>query len=147
MPCRILVTSLVLLCASCAGPTAEPPALATLDETDWLLSSWDSGDPAPDEPLITLTYTEGAFAGRSGCNSYTGPVETGETPGSIVIGPIISTRMACPEPRMQVESRYLKNLQAATKFGIAAGDLTLTYQDDTGQERTMLFAPRQDSRP
>ena len=147
MQCPSLVTSLVLLCASCAAPTSEPPALETLDGTQWLLRSWDSGDPAPDEPLVTLTYSEGNFAGRSGCNSYTGPVEAGEVPGSIVIGPIVSTRMACPELQMEVETRYLTNLRAATKFGIQAGGLALTYQDEAGQERTMLFAPRQDSRP
>ena len=91
---RIAMMSLVLLCFACASHTEEPPALETLDETQWSLRSWDEGDPAPAEPLITLTYTEGSFAGRSGCNSYTGPVEAGEEPGVIVIGPIISTRMA-----------------------------------------------------
>jgi len=120
MPCRILVMSLVLLCISCAGSVDEPPALET---------------------LVTLTYSEGNFAGRSGCNSYTGAVTAGEQPGDIVISPIISTRMACAEPYMQVESRYLTNLQAATKFGVRDGELTLTYQDEAGASRVMLFAP------
>lgn len=144
MPCRIVVLSLVLLCASCAGAIADPPALETLDGTDWLLRAWDRDDPAPAEPPVTLTYSEGGFAGRSGCNSYSGPVETGEIPGEIVIGPIVSTRMACPELQMQVESRYLTILQAATKFGVMDGDLTLTYQDETGASRVMLFSPRED---
>ena len=147
MPCRIVVLSLVLLCASCVAPTAEPPALETLEGTGWLLRAWDRDDPAPDEPLVTLTYSEGNFAGRSGCNSYSGPVEAGELPGEIVIGPIVSTRMACPEPQMQTETRYLKNLQAVTKYGIMVGDLALTYQDETGASRVMLLSPREDSRP
>jgi heat shock protein HslJ len=147
MPYRIVVLSLVLLCASCARPIAEPPALETLGETEWLLRSWDGEDPAPGEPPVTLTYTEGRFAGRSGCNSYSGPVETGELPGSIVIGPILSTRMACAELHMQVESRYLKNLQAVTKFAVTDGDLTLTYQDEADASRVMLFSPPEDTRP
>lgn len=144
---RIAMMSLVLLGAACAPHAGEPPALETLDGTQWSLRSWDEGDPAPEEPLITLTYTEGAFAGRSGCNSYTGPVEPGETPGAIAIGPIISTRMACPEMQMELETRYLTNLEAVNKFGIAAGDLALTYQDETGEERTMRFAPRAEEQP
>jgi heat shock protein HslJ len=144
---RIAMIGLVLLCASCAPPVAEPPALNTLDGTQWSLRSWDGEEAASAEPLVTLTYSEGSFAGRSGCNSYTGPVETGDLPGAISIGPIISTRMACPELDMQVETRYLTNLQAVTKFGIQVGDLALTYQDETGLERTMLFGPRADAQP
>jgi heat shock protein HslJ len=139
---RIVMVSLILLCASCAGPVIEPPAIEALDETQWLLRSWDSGDPAPAEPLITLTYSEGRFAGRSGCNSYTSAVETGELLGVISIGPIISTRMACPELQMDVETRYLTALQAATKYNVIDGELTLAYQDEAGQQRTMTFAPR-----
>lgn len=142
MPCRVTMISLVLLCAACASPNVEPPTLASLDETQWLLRAWDNGDPAPDEPLVTLTYTEGRFAGRSGCNSYTSAVTAGDLPGDIVISPIAGTRMACPEPQMNVETRYLTSLQAVSKFSILDGNLTLTYQDETGQQRTMLFAPR-----
>src|SRR5262245_14515458 len=138
---RIAMMSLVVLCFSCASPTEEPPALKTLDKTQWSLSSWDDGDAAPVEPPITLTYSEGNFAGRSGCNNYTGPVQPGEEPGVITIGPIISTRMACPEMQMEVETRYLTNLETVTKFGMRAGDLALTYLDATGEERTMRFAP------
>lgn len=149
---RIALMSLVLLCASCAPSIADPPALATLDGTQWSLRSWDQGDPAPAEPPITLTYAEGGFAGRSGCNSYNGSVQPGDLPGAISVGPVVSTRMACPEMQMDVETRYLTNLQAVTKFGILAGDLALTYQDESGEERTMRFAPRAaespgDSRP
>jgi heat shock protein HslJ len=147
MPRRIAIMSLVLLCASCAPPVAEPPALQTLDGTQWALRAWDRGDPAPEEPLITLTYTEGSFAGRSGCNSYTGSAQPGEVPGAIEVGPIVSTRMACPELQMEVETRYLTNLEAVTRFGIMAGDLALAYQDEAGEERTMRFAPRESSRP
>lgn len=145
MPCRVTMISLVLLCAACASPNVEPPTLASLDETQWLLRAWDNGDPAPDEPLVTLTYNEGRFAGRSGCNSYTGAVAAGDLPGDIVISPIAGTRMACPAPQMEVETRYLTSLQAVSKFSILDGNLTLTYQDKAGQQRTLLFAPRVDA--
>jgi heat shock protein HslJ len=147
MPCRIAMMSLVLMCASCASPVAEPPALATLDDSQWFLRAWDDGDPAPEEPLVTLTYSEGRFAGRSGCNSYSGAVTAGDLPGEIVVGPIAGTRMACPELQMDVESRYLTNLQAATKYTVTDGNFALTYQDQSGQQRAMLFAPRVESQP
>jgi heat shock protein HslJ len=144
---RIATIGLVLLCASCASPIAEPPALQTAGETEWVLRWWDSEDPAPGEPPITLTYKDGRFAGRSGCNSYSGAVAEGEQPGDIAISPIISTRMACADPVMQAESRYLKNLQGATKISIAAGDLTIAYQDEAGASGAMRFAPRSDPQP
>lgn len=143
MSCRVALLSLVLLCAACAGPAAEPPALTTLEESQWSLSSWDQDDPAPADPIVTLTYSEGRFAGRSGCNSYTGAVAAGEAPGEIAIGPVVGTRMACPEMQMEVESRYLTNLQAATKYNLIDGALALTYEDESGQERTMIFSPRE----
>ncbi len=113
----------------------------TVGETEWALRWWDLVDRVPDEPLVTLTYSDGRFAGNSGCNSYTGGVAAGDLPGDIVMSPIAGTRMACPEPQMGIESRFLKNLQAATKIGFLAGNLAVTYQDETGAIRTMLFAP------
>ena len=147
MPYCAVMVSLVLLCAACAGPVAEPPTLASLDETQWLLRAWDRDDPAPSEPLITLTYTEGRFAGRSGCNSYSGAVEAGAEPDSIIVSPIVGTRMACPEMQMDMESRYLASLQAAASIGSLDGNLVLNYQDKAGQQRTLTFSPREDTQP
>src|SRR5690606_2443266 len=127
MSCRVAMLRLILLCAACAGPAAEAPALSTLEGSQWSLQAWAQDDPAPADPLATLTYEEGRFAGRSGCNSYTGTVAPGDEPGEIAIGPVISTRMACPEMQMEVETRYLTALQAATKYNVSDGELSLVY--------------------
>jgi heat shock protein HslJ len=52
--------------------------------------------------------------GERVCNRFFGPAEiTGST---IELGPLGSTRMACPEAVMNQETKYLDALQAAERF-------------------------------
>jgi heat shock protein HslJ len=112
-----------------------------LSGVEWLLArlSWD--EPAPDEPGVTLVFEGEQASGRSGCNRYVARVRAGDAPGELAIGPIASTRRACPEPEMALEARYLDALGSASKFGFVAGQLALTSQRD-GRMETLLFRPR-----
>jgi heat shock protein HslJ len=113
----------------------SPDALAG---TEWVLRSWKMDTPAPSEPVVTLSFNPGQFSGRSGCNSYFAGVTTGGSPGELKVGPAGSTQMACPEPVMEVESRYLRQLRAVSRLGFMATRLMLTYQTD-GEGQVMLF--------
>jgi heat shock protein HslJ len=113
----------------------SPDALAG---TEWVLRSWEMDTPAPTEPVVTLSFNPGQFGGRSGCNSYFAGVTAGGTPGELKVGPAGSTQMACPEPAMKVESRYLRQLGAVSRMGFMAGRLMLTYQTG-GESQAMLF--------
>lgn len=119
--------------------TPERLSLATLGDGPWMLRAWTLDETAPMQPQVTLTYRDGRFAGSAGCNSYTAPVTAGSAPGDITLGPAVATRKMCPEPEMQVEERYLRQLGAVRKYGFLLGRLALTYERD-GQIDTMLFA-------
>ncbi len=105
---------------------------------EWTLEAWDLGVPADREPRVTIRYQDGRVAGISGCNRYSAPMFSGETPGDVIIGVAIGTRMACPPPAMEVERRFLDRLAGTRKIGFIAGRLALTYREEQGLG-TMLF--------
>ena len=62
-----------------------------------------------------ITFTEdGKVYGDSGCNRFTGGYTV--KGDRITIGPLASTMMACPEPRMSAEATFLTRLQAAVSY-------------------------------
>jgi len=121
---------------------AEPPrvsgrlGLAALEGSAWRLAKLAWSEPAPPSPGVTLTWTEGRFAGNAGCNEYhAGARDGGEMPGGIVLDPPAATRKICPPEAMQVEERFLAQLGAVRRLGFMSGRLMLDDQGGAG----MLF--------
>jgi heat shock protein HslJ len=83
----------------------------------------------------TLEFPErGRVADKASCNRFFGAVEiTGE---SLTVRPLGSTRMACAEPVIAQEGKYLKALQAAERYSLA-GDVLLIYS--AGTDRPLRF--------
>jgi heat shock protein HslJ len=74
---------------------------------------------------VTLTFADdGTVSGSSACNTYSGSYEAGDD-GSISLGPLASTQMACEEAIMALEANYLQTLDEASSFAIAEGRLIL----------------------
>jgi heat shock protein HslJ len=109
---------------------------------EWVLRAWKRGAPAPDQPEVTLRYEGGRLAGRSGCNRYSTAVTTGDAPGDVSIAPVMVTRMACAEPQMAVEARFVKQLEAVKKIGFWLGQLALSYPLEGQAPQEMLFDAR-----
>ena len=125
-----------------AGPGAASHDLVSLDTlagTTWVLRAWNLNEPAPAQPVVTLSYAAGRFSGNSGCNRYTTTVTPGNTPGELQVGLVAGTRMACPDPQSAVETRFLQQLQAAQRFGIKSGQLAISAPGAGGPGTTMLF--------
>jgi heat shock protein HslJ len=81
-----------------------------------------------DTPL-TLHFNSGnEVVGHSGCNRFFGEYIIRD--GLLEIGPLGSTRMACPEPENSFEVSYLAALQAARSLSIA--ERRLTMRDEKG---------------
>ena len=120
----------------------EAVQLATLAGTEWVLREWGRGEPAPAKPEVTLLFTEGRFTGHSGCNRYFASVKEERETGQISVGPVGGTRMACPEPVMAVETRFLEQLGRVKRVGFLSTGLTLSYEQD-GNWNTMLFGKRE----
>jgi heat shock protein HslJ len=78
---------------------------------------------------VTATISGGRIAGRSACNQYSAACLVAGA--RIEISHATSTRMACPEPEMELEQAFLANLDRAASF-IRVDDV-LTFLDEEGR--------------
>jgi heat shock protein HslJ len=85
----------------------------------------------------TATVAGDRIAGFGGCNRYTGQIKE-TSPGEIAIGPIAGTRMACPEPEMQLEDRFFASLGKAVRYSFLAGRLVLSGMDGDTMRSVLL---------
>jgi heat shock protein HslJ/uncharacterized membrane protein len=109
-----------------AGCGGDPGAL--LRRSAWTLRAL-GGAPLPsDRPLELLFGTDGRFAGQGPCNRLSGGYRlSGE---ELRLGPVASTMMACPEPIMAAERRYVEALEKVRGFALAAGGAVLLLTED-----------------
>ncbi len=105
---------------------------------EWRLAYLDQDEPAPDSIEVTALFGGGRVAGRGGCNQYAGPFTVEDASLGVVTGPMVSTRIACAPPAMEVENRYLAALGGVHRWGWAQGMLALTYRTDGGTG-TLLY--------
>jgi len=123
----MLLASALSACVS--GPAPDSPgAGASLNQTQsggpsrWELVRWQQADgtlrdiPHGDNgELIIFEFNagidaaQGTVSGTSGCNRFAGSY--GKTNTGIRFDRIAGTRMACPAPRMDLESALLKAMQ------------------------------------
>jgi len=96
----------------------EVGAPFSLSASEWVLEDLGEdlgGHGVIDRVQATLTFPEtGKVGGNGSCNRFFGPTEM--SGDHIKIGPLGSTRMACPEAVMKQETKYLAALQAADHF-------------------------------
>ena len=130
-----IAACLVLASGACAqresASTPAPSAatggssLAALAGAPWTLVSL-GGPPLPAGARPPTAVFDGTrLSGFGGCNRYTGQVAE-PTPGTITVGPLAATKMACPSPAMEVEGRYFAALGGVTQYALAGGRLVLS---------------------
>jgi heat shock protein HslJ len=112
-------------------------SLAMLDGTEWVLRKLDGqeGEALPGQ--ATLAFASGKVSGSTGCNQFQGTVSEGESATSLVIGPLLTTRKACPEPLMTQEHTFLEKLGQTEVFQFLFGDLVLS-----GANGALVFSPQ-----
>jgi heat shock protein HslJ len=104
-------------------------SLETLRGTAWRLVKFGLDGARIEDVEATLSFSEEGVAGSAGCNRYSGTAESGEQPGDVRIGPLVSTKMLCGDAQMSVETRYLPKLEAATRFEFFNRFLLLWHPD------------------
>jgi heat shock protein HslJ len=114
-------------------------SLAMLDGTAWVLRKLDGQEGKALPGQATLAFASGKVSGSTGCNRFHGTVSEGESATSLVIGPLITTRMACAEPLMAQEHAFLEKLGQAGVFQFLFGDLVLS-----GANGALVFSPQVD---
>jgi len=116
-------------------------SLRDLEGVAWRLTHLTRQTAVPEGVLVTLTVEGDRVSGSAGCNRYFGSVR-GAGPRELTIGPLGSTRMVCPEPRMETERRYLTALESIRELGFLNGRLALSYEPGEGRGvDSLLFAP------
>lgn len=109
-----------------AVPTAE--ALQAVAEWQVVQLPGVAALPSTDRP--TMQFTEDArVAGRTGCNQYSGSYE--RTDASVTFGQMVSTRMACPGGRMELETAFLAALDATRSLALNDQALSLLGEGGT----------------
>jgi len=149
MSMRILVF-VPLLLAACATenpasgdtPLQSSAAERTSDPTEIVDKTWywvstvtpveriEVNDPGR---YTLLLHTDGEVELQVDCNRGRGTYKLGE--GTLAMGPLISTRMACPEDTM--DHLFLRQLENAAGFFVEGGYLFVDQKMDSG---TMRFS-------
>ncbi len=112
-------------------------SVKTLEGTEWRLLSVDREDVPAGESPITVRFEGDRVTGSAGCNNYFAAVEA-PTPYELSIGPVGSTRKACPPPVMDAETRYLATLEGANGFSFVLGRLVIFGRAE-GRPSTLTF--------
>jgi len=118
------------------------PGLTSLEGTSWTATGINNGKDAVEASVLTETVTaefgaDGALSGLSGCNNYNATYELAGSDG-ITISGIATTRKACDEAAMTLETQYLAALEAAATYTVTGDSLTIRDADGATQATFVL---------
>ena len=109
------------------GCGGEPSALLMGER--WTVTDIAGSPTTGTRPTMTFMIA-GNASGSTSCNRYSAPYRlAGE---GLTFGPAVSTKMACPQPVMDQEIRFLRLLSRIARFEIMA-DGALRLLTDDGQ--------------
>jgi heat shock protein HslJ len=93
----------------------------------WNVTSYYTGDAVASvsgDVTLTAEFAADGVSGNGGCNQFNGPYTVDGQ--SITIGPLASTRAACPDEALQQqETDYFAALELATTFQVTGDRLDL----------------------
>ena len=122
----LFVISLAISACSANGAGASPSLVGS-----WKLTSYgptDAQTPAVEDTEAGLTFNEdGTVSGDSGCNGLGGTYTV--EGDQVTFGEIVSTLMACDDPRMAQEDAVHRVLTDTATYKIEGNTLTLTNND------------------
>jgi heat shock protein HslJ len=100
----------------------------TITGTKWslvnLIVGGDAVVPIPAGAEVFFTISEESVTGGSGCNSFRGSATLSDDDG-LSFGPLITTRMACSEDKMNLENGVLESLSSVSNYTLNGGLLEL----------------------
>ncbi len=121
-----LLAATILAGFALAACQEEEPGL---ENSAWLVE--EIAGAKMQAPVPTLEFRpDGRVGGKASCNNYGGAYKVDG--GRIDFGPMVATKMACPEPLMSQEHALLTALQG--KVGYAVNGNTLTIDGAEGRK-------------
>jgi len=122
-----LTLAALLVMAACNASPSTP----SLAGSQWKLVSYGPADTpvtaAPDVETSLVFGTDGTVSGNMGCNSFGGNYK--QEGDGLTISQLISTMMACQEPRMSQETDTLTMLSGTLTVKLEGDTLTLITKD------------------
>ncbi len=112
--------------------------IGTLATNEWQLAQIDGQPLAAGVKPPVIHFEVNSVRGFAGCNRFTAPVKE-ITPGEIDIGPAAATKMACPPEQMELEQKFLAQLDKVNRYSFLAGQLALSWQDKSASG-VLLFS-------
>ena len=105
--------------------------------TSWVATGVNNGKDAVSSTALTDKLTavfgpDNILSGSGGCNTFTAEYTVAGSDG-LQFGPIASTRMACADDVMQLESEYFAALGNTVSYKISGDSLTLRDGDGATQ--------------
>ena len=117
-------------------------ALVGLGGTEWMLAELDGApvELGEDEavPHLVLDLEEAHVAGSTGCNRLAGSFALSED--ELRFGPLVTTRMACAEHVMQLETAFLAALARVTSYELDGSSLTLLEGENASVKLSFINA-------
>jgi heat shock protein HslJ len=113
---------------------SEAVAATELENTFWVLANLNGAETlSVDEggQPATLQYdpATGKIAGTTGCNQYFADAQVDLEAGTISVGAIGMTRMACRGPVADQEMAFVSLLEKIARYEISGSQLTLLGED------------------
>lgn len=134
---RALRVGFVAVVLSVAGCSLMEPASTSTPKVDLVGGTWVAEDidgaGVIDTAQSTLQFdNDGRISGRGACNGYSGTVDL--KGATMIVGQLVSTKMACPRAVMDQENRFIAALQATRTYRMDEGN-KLVLSDATGRPR------------
>jgi heat shock protein HslJ len=111
---------------------AEPDQ--PLEGTRWVVDGLLANEGVSTVPIgaeASITISDGTAAVEAGCN--TGSATVTITDSTITFGPLMLTRMACPQPQMDLENAVVSVLSGDVAYTIDSSTLQLRTSTDAGE--------------
>jgi len=125
----LILFVIALALSACTAEATEEPSASLVGA--WTLTAYGPAGattPAVPDTEAGLTFNEdGTVTGDSGCNGLGGSYTV--EGDQITFSEIVSTLMACDDPRMVQENAVQQVLNGAATFKIEGNTLTLTNSD------------------
>lgn len=125
----LLVIAGILFFAMQARQGLKAGSGAELTGVNWRAVSIDDEAVPEDVDLQIQFDVDGSIKGYGGCNRFFGALQKSES--GIEVGPLGSTRMACPEPIMKRETAFLDAIQRTRGFDVSRERVRLL--DENGE--------------
>ena len=132
---RLLIALIAV--TSVAGCSLMQPNSTSTPKVDLIGGTWVAEDidgaGVVDNAQSTLEFgNDGRVSGRGGCNRFGGTIEL--KGAQMIMGELISTKMACAPALMDQETKFIAALQATRTYRMDE-DNKLVLSDATGTPR------------